>query len=222
MKVIIIGTVRSFKGQFKVPSNADLVALEFLARQNNSVNGSYSIKDIKVTVLDDYYDIFTSDFEGIKESSKLPEFNHLNFMNQHEDLLSASTGTNRTIDGNGSLNVDVKQRNFSHWGVMSTDFIPVNDNVYYNLTLDVAAKDVKQLHPKIFFYDSNKREINWDFVSQGRDGTFEQEFIKTLLIPLGAKYIKLQMWISPNVNTPSSYLLDNVELRKTISLGSCF
>ena len=216
-------TIRSIKGQFKVPSNADLVALEFLAMQNNTANSNYSLKNIKVTPLYDYYDAFTSDFERIKESSSnLSEFNHLNFMNEHKDLLSDSIGTNRTIDGNGSLRVDVKQGNFSYWGVMSTDYIPINDNVYYNLTLDVDAKDVKRLHLKVFYYDSNKEEINWDFVSQGRDGTYKQEYKKILLIPLGAKYIKLQVWISPNADTPSSYLLDNVELRKTLISGVVF
>ena len=97
----------------------------------------------------------------------------------------------------------MKQGNFSYWGVISTDFIPTNDITYYNLTLDVSAKDVKQLHPKVFYYDSNKKEINWDFVFHGKDGTFEQGYKKILLIPLGAKYIKLQMWISPNANTHS-------------------
>ncbi len=43
----------------------------------------------------------------------------------------------------------------------------------YNLTLDVSAKDANQLHSKVIYYDSNKKEIDDDTVFDGRDGTFE-------------------------------------------------
>ncbi len=49
---------------------------------------------------------------------------------------------------------------------------------------------------------------------------------KVISVPLGAKYLKLQMWVTPNTNKPSSYLLDNVVLRniveKTLTPGIVF
>ncbi len=207
------GTMRSFKGQFRVHANADLAALEFFATKNNATNSYYSIKDITIKSPDHAYDVFTSDFERTKRILPKPhESSHLIFINENKDLLSASIAKNGTIAGNGSLRVDVKQGNFSYWGVISTDFIPSNEITYYNLTLDVSAKDANQLHSKVIYYDANNKEISQDTVFDGRDGTFEHSYEKVISVPLGAKYLKLQMWISPNISKPSSDLLDNVKL----------
>jgi len=88
----------------------------------------------------------------------------------------------------------------------------VNDAASYNYTLDVLAKDVNQLHSKVYYYDSNKKEIKWDFVFAGRGGSFKQRYNEFIIPPIGTKYIKLQLWVAPNPKVQSSYLIDNVKL----------
>jgi hypothetical protein len=209
---------KTIKSQFKVPKNTDLVSLQFLAKQNPDRESSYSVQNLEVTPAHKKYDAFTSDFQTKKPSvtpapTPLRQFD---WMNHDKDTLSISE-TNGSY-GNKSLKVDIKQGNFSHWGIVSTDFIPIIEDRSYNLSLDVLAQDVKQLHSKVYFYDSNKTEIKLkeEFVSDGKDGTFEQRYGKSLSAPLGTKYIKLQIWVSPNSKVHSSYLLDNVKLQEII------
>jgi len=104
--------------------------------------------------------------------------------------------------------------NMTNWNTISTDFIPVNEKEYYNLSLYLSAKDVNQLHSKVYYYDSNKTEIKSVFISRGRNGTFEAP--DNLLIPSsnGTKYIQLQVWVRSNPNMSSSYVIDNVQIEK--------
>jgi aldose sugar dehydrogenase len=88
-----------------------------------------------------------------------------------------------------------------------------NDTTYYNYSLDLSAKDVNQLHSKVFYYDSNKKEISWDYIFGGRDGTFKEKFSNTLIPPNGTEYEKLQMWVRPTVGKNASYLIDNVSIQ---------
>jgi hypothetical protein len=132
------------------------------------------------------------------------------------NTMGNNTMGNNTIDnsatGDKSLKVNIKQGNFSYWGIISTDFIPANDNINYNVSLDISAENVIQLHSKVFYFDSNKKEIKWDFIFGGQDGSFEQKYDKSLLSPPGTKYMRLQVWVSPNSETYSSYSLDNVRM----------
>jgi len=137
----------------------------------------------------------------------------INFTNNNKDILSISTETNRPIFGNNSLRVDVKPGNdTTNWNTISTNFIPVNENAYYNTSLYISAKDVNQLHSKIIYFDSNKREIKSVFGYGGRDGTFEYAYQKIHFSPKGAKYMQLQIWVGSNPNMSSSYVIDNVKI----------
>jgi hypothetical protein len=212
-----------FRGQFKVPQNTDFVGLQFFAKQNPDTASSYSIKNLEIIPAYKNYTVFSSDFENQNANENknvsAPKSLKSDWINYQKDILSTQE-TSPAIDGNKSLKVDIKQGNFSHWGILSTDFIPVSAGANYNETFDIFAKDVKQLHSKVFYFDSAKNEIKWDFAFAGRDGSFEQRYNKSLSLPLGTKYIKLQMWVSPNPKMNSSYLLDNVKLEEVVNASN--
>ena len=130
----------------------------------------------------------------------------------NKDILTTSTETNRPISGNSSLRVDVRPFNTTNWNIISTDFIPVNENAHYNTSLYISAKDVIQLHSKILYFDSNKKEIKSAFISDGRNGTFLAPYNIVDSSPNGTKYIKLQVVSRSNPNMSSSYILDNVKI----------
>jgi aldose sugar dehydrogenase len=138
--------------------------------------------------------------------------------NYADQTLSVSKETEKPISGNGSLRVDIRpaatveEAVNSSWSVISTDFIPVKENTYYNYSLDVFGMEVNQLHSKVYFYDSNGTGINSNFFFGGTDGTFKKEFSKSLLSPSNTKYLKIQMWVRQSAGKPASYLVDNVKI----------
>jgi hypothetical protein len=144
----------------------------------------------------------------------------LGWINENKDTLSISTESDGPISGNSSLRVDVQPASTinetvdSPWSVISSDFIPVRDSNYLEYSLNVAAKDVNQLHSKVYYYDSNKKEITWDFIFAGRDGTFQDSFKSSFATPKQAEYLKIQMWVKKSLK-PSSFLLDDVKIQRT-------
>jgi hypothetical protein len=143
----------------------------------------------------------------------------VSWINYDPDTSLVSREINDPISGKASLRVDVQPGYFvnetvdSPWSVVSTDFIPVNENSTYKYSLAVSAKDVNQLHSKVYYYDSNKAEIPIEnFIFDGRDGSFKGTFSNSSLAPIEAKYVQLQMWVRPSVGKNASYLVDNVEI----------
>src|SRR5687768_3319877 len=118
-------------------------------------------------------------------------FTHENmgWINYDQDVLSISTETDSPISGNGSLKVDIRkavnvaETVNSSWSAVSTDFIPIKEDQYYDYGLELSAKNVNQLHSKVIYYDSNKNEINSDYVFRGRDGTFDNKYRNSFLAP---------------------------------------
>jgi glucose/arabinose dehydrogenase len=140
--------------------------------------------------------------------------------------LSVSMETDNPISGNGSLRVDimpaatVEEAVNSSWSLISSGFVPVKENAFYNYSLDVSAKDVNQLHSKVKYYYSNRSEIKEDFIFGGKDGTFEKGFSNSFLSPERTEYIKIQMLTKQSHGKPSIYLIDNVTLEeKKFSAG---
>jgi hypothetical protein len=135
-----------------------------------------------------------------------------------QSLLSTSLESNGPVSGNNSLRVDLKQGNKIGWNILSTDYIPIDDEAYYNASLDISAKDVKQLHSRILYFDSDLKGMTkaTDFVFKGKDGTFQDTFSSSILPPKGAKYLKYQVLTMSTNEKPSSYLLDNVKLDEII------
>src|SRR5687768_5634039 len=225
-------TAKTFSGQFKAPANSDYVVLRFMA-ENISDNGIKSlINDIKISPSSNMLNKFSSDFENEKNYVLLSHFDSegrvllpenssaFNWMNNQKDILSTSLETEGNKNfGNESLKVDIKQGNFSYWGTISTDFIPISENTPYGLSLDVSAKNVNQLHSKIYYFNSSKQELKNELVFGDKDGTFNNALRNTVASPLGAKYLKLQLWVAPNPKMNSSYLLDNVKIEELKGLG---
>jgi len=216
-----------FTGQFRVPTNSNLVALEFLGKENPSRESSYSIKNLEIVPAYEKYNVFSSDFER-KEGVTIPlaTLRNLEWLNYDEAFISTALEKDRPIYGNNSLRVNLKEGDREGWNIISTDFIPINENAYYDASMDISAKDVKQLHSKIIYFDSDKKQMRGveDYIFNGRDGTFDDLYSYSLLPPRGAKYLKFQVLEVANNPIPSSYLLDNVRLDEIIipdiSLGT--
>jgi hypothetical protein len=177
------------------PSGAKYLKLQLWVAPNPKMNSTYLLDNLK-----------------------LEEIKGLDWVNNQKDILSTSleTAANKKNFGNESLRVDIKQGNFSYWGTMSTDFIPIRDNAYYDYRFEVAAKDVNKLHSKVYYYDSMKKEFGEDIAFDEKTGNFEFSGKKSLLPPSGSNYLKLQYWVSPNPIMNSSYFIDNVNLEEVI------
>lgn len=108
-----------------------------------------------------------------------------------------------------SLRLDVKKGNTTNWSVLSTDFIPAITDSSYNFSLDIVAVDVNQLHPKVYSYDSNKSEIDSKIISWAMDGTSNKTFANIFYTPSNTSYVKLQLWVLPNPQKDSYYILES-------------
>ena len=138
--------------------------------------------------------------------------------NYADDTLSVSKETDKSISGNGSLRVHIRpaatveEAVNSSWSVVSTDFIPADKNKDYEYSLNVSALDVNQLHSKVIYYNSSKKEIGSDFIFTGQDGTFSESFSNSFLPHIDTEYIKLQMLVRPALGKNSTYNVDNIKI----------
>jgi len=145
-------------------------------------------------------------------------FGQESWINDANDTLSISGMINNSSSATAPLKVDIRpartiqESTNSPWSVISTDFIPVDFDVDYNLGMQVSAKDVNQLHSKVIYYDSNKKEIGWNFVFGGRDGSFQDEFTYFVLPQMATKFMKIQMWVRPTLEKNGTYTLNDVKL----------
>ena len=135
------------------------------------------------------------------------------WINEDNDTLSTSSD-------NGKLRVDVKPASSvnqtvapSPWNVISTDFIPIKGGGVHNYSLSISADNANRLHSKVIYYDSAKNETFWKFIFSGKNGTFNEEFSKSIFSPPETEYVKLQMLVRPSL-TPSFYVIDNVKIEK--------
>jgi hypothetical protein len=208
---------KKYTGQFKVPKNSDLVYLQFLSKNPNN-ESSYSIKNVEITPAYKKYDLLTLDFERKNNTAPLAALRHSDLLNLDKDLVSTSTETKKPLHGNQSLRVDLKSGVKVGWNTLTTDLIPIANDTNYKASFDVSAKDVKQFHSKILYFDSKQQEIKRSdqYILDGKDGTFEDSFSSALLPPKGAKYLKYQILTRSANQIASYYILDNVNLEETI------
>jgi hypothetical protein len=212
---------RTMTGQFRIPVDADLISLQFISNANSSTNNStkenpyYSISNLQIYPAKEKQTVFNLDFERENSSIPLAALRQEVLTNLDEYVLSTSLDKS-SPPPNTALRANIKQNNATDWSILSTDYIPVNDKKYYNFSLDVSAKDVKQLHAKVNYYDSDKRRIMSDLISVGRDGVFSDTLSSSIVPPLGAKYVKYEILVIPNPAIASSYLLDNLKFEEII------
>jgi hypothetical protein len=215
---------KNLAGQFRVPPNADLMSLQFIANSSNpTVNSSnnntsyYAVGNLQIYPSAEKYDIFSLDFERDEVSIPLAALRQQGLTNRDEDdMLSTSLESYFSTTQSAALRVNIKQDNASDWSILSTDYIPVGDKRYYNFSLDVSAKDVRQLHANVLYYDSDKERIKSEIVSEGRDGTFIETLTSSVLPPLGTKYVRFEILVIPNDEKSSSYLIDNLKFEEII------
>jgi hypothetical protein len=203
-----------FKGDLQIPSNADLIKFQILAKNHNNSNGYFEIKDLRITPSYKKHTVFSSDFEGIDIA--LRNLRALHWVNNDKDLVSTSIVSSEAIGGNNSLKVDLKESNKFGWSSISSENIPINENEFYNVRLDISAKDVKQLHSKILYLDSRKKALNdeGDYIFEGKDGAFHGTFSSSILPPKDAKYLKFRILEKTANPKPASYILDNVKVEE--------
>lgn len=206
--------IRTFEGQFRVPENSDLVALQFFNKSNASIEDSFSINALKISPSHEKYNVFGLDFERKIENIPLASLRKLDWINYDKDSQTTSIETNNPLYGNYSLKVSTEQGNKVGWNVLSTDFVPLKQGSYYAISMDVSAMDVKQLHSIILYYDFNGKEITraTDYIFKGKDGTFRDTFTFSIVPPKEARYLKIQVLTLSSNSKTSSYLLDNVKI----------
>ena len=138
------------------------------------------------------------------------------WINEDNDTLSISSV-------NGSLRMDVKPASNvnetvapSPWSVISTDFIPIKKGVVHNYSLSISANNSNLLHSKVIYYDLNKNETFWKFIFGGRNGTFNEQFSKSIFSPPETEYVKLQVLVRPSL-VPSFYVIDDVKIGLSVN-----
>jgi hypothetical protein len=191
-------------GTLPIPDGTKFLKLQVLSAPNPAKESSYNIDKLGITPLS------------------------VEMWKNYDDKSIISLDTNTPISGKGSLRVDLERQdnndNRAEWSIIATDLIPVNDKSYYNMSMSVSSKNVKQLHSKVVYYDSNKEHIRNlenleeanEIVFPGTDGTFSRSYKFNPSIPLGTKYIQLQMFVSPIFKTGSSYLVDNLKIEEIV------
>jgi hypothetical protein len=141
----------------------------------------------------------------------------LSWINQDRDSLNISKETRNPISGNTSIRVDIPAAKSPRdagangsWSVITTSPMPILAGVLYNYSMELSAKDVNQLHSKVYYLDSSMDEINSNFLSDGTDGTFQKNFSRGFVSPNNTKYQELQLWVKPSIGKNASFLIDNV------------
>jgi hypothetical protein len=187
----------TFKGNITnvhiLPLDTKYIKVQMLTRPNPIKNSSYILDEVRVLPI----------------STK--------GMENYNDLSSTWINHDKPISGNASFGVNVLKGNTLNWNVISTELIPVDDQSYYNVSLKVSAKDVNQLHPKIGFYDENKKqmfslekELLEEIIFPGLDGNFEKSYIAAPILPLGTKYMNIQVLARPSFERDSTYKIDDI------------
>jgi hypothetical protein len=179
-----------------LPPDTKYVKLQLLARPNPTKNSSYILDDAKILPL---------------STTGLENYN---------DLSSTRLNYETPISNKASFRVDVKKDNTLNWSVISTELIPVDDQSYYDVSLKISAKGVHQLHPKIGFYDENRKQLTSlekepleEIIFPGLNGNFKKNYTATPLLPLGTKYMNIQVLTRPNLGSDSMYQIDDIQVK---------
>jgi len=138
--------------------------------------------------------------------------NSINFTNLSPQFLNHSI-SEKAKEGKHSLQVEVVKGNTWDWKVISTDYLPIKPDNWYQYKIWISGKDVNGLHSKVIYYNETKGEIKADYIIGGQNGTFDwKEFSANFLSPSDARYIQIQFWVWQNNKTNSYYWIDDVRV----------
>jgi hypothetical protein len=229
MNSIYLRSNSSLFGQLKVPKTADLLRLELLNGYHNGHNQSnltptnlndlaknsdYFIESVKLFPARRDQVMIMSDFDRSNPSVSLAELRRPIWINHDENSLSTSTDTKNPISGTGSLRVNVRQGNESEWSTITTDHLPIDDRSLYKFSMNVSAQDVEQLHGRISYFDENKGKLGGDYITRGKDGTYEDVYLASIVPPMGAKYLRFEILIKPVTTGHTSYAIDDMKFEE--------
>ncbi|MDK2373316.1 MAG: hypothetical protein QI197_08075 [Candidatus Korarchaeota archaeon] len=131
---------------------------------------------------------------------------------KHPDILSIHLSPTAK-HGKWSLLVTVSRGKGIPWKIISTDYLRVEPNRWYQVRAWVEGRDVVGLHGKIYYYDENKSYLGLDYLFLGRSGTFDwREFSVNVLTPQRTRYVKVQFWIRQNESSSSCYRIDDIRI----------
>ena len=209
---------KNIEGQFSVPNDADLATIKFDMHSNNntSLNNQALTAIVNIYPSKIKHSVYSAEFELNKNNISIPlgKLRQLEWLNYDKDIVSTTIDGTSHLDGNYSLSVNTNASQKDGWNIISTDFIPIHNDRYYNASLRISASDVSQLHSRILYFDSEKRLIaeGTEYVFREHDGTFRDNFASSILPPLNARYLKLQVLTLSDNPKPSKYVVDDVKL----------
>jgi hypothetical protein len=210
-----IGAEKTFSWQFKTPRNNDLYSFIVAVNDNSNSTNSYTFKNLELSSDDNSSKLLELDFEDKGGFVPLAVLRQSQFQGHHDDFLSIYPEQGKPLSGNSSLGITIpKSGKVTDWATVSTDFIPIYDNSYYNFSMDISTKDIRQLHVKSLFYDTNEKRIGQEIVYNGRDGTFADSVSSSLIPPKGAKFMRVEILAGQNTKGDSSYIVDNVLIQE--------
>ena len=117
------------------------------------------------------------------------------------------------IEGKNSLQIKIAKGDNWGWKIISTDYLPIKPDNWYQYVVWLSGKDVNGTHSKVIYYNETMNEIKSDFIFTGQSGTFGwKNFSSVFLSPTNAKYIKIQFWVWQNNETESYYWIDDIKV----------
>jgi hypothetical protein len=213
--------IKTLKGEFKAPYNSDLVGFQFFVNKNDTINENFAIDRLDIYPANREYDVLNANFEPEKDHVPLGALRKFSWFNFDKDTQSTALERSSNSEGNYSLKVTLADSKKDGFNVLSSDLVPISDGAYYIANLDIAASDVKKLHSRIIYFDSNAKMMTGsvDYIFKEKDGTFNGTFSSGVLPPLGAKYFKVQiLTLSANPKS-STFILDSVKINEIADLN---
>lgn len=103
------------------------------------------------------------------------------------------------------------------WQVVTSDKIKVLENTGFTLQLQLVAHKVKQLHPKILYFDQAGVLVESEFVFGGQDGKFKKKVSFDFITPPKIDTFQIQLWALENPEAESRYLIKRIALYQRLT-----
>jgi hypothetical protein len=156
------------------------------------------------------------DFERKPANTPLALLRHSDWINHDEDALNLSRELNNPISGNNSIRVDVNPVDRTSWSVLSTDYIPITDDSYYEFSMDIRGKNVDNFHVRAQYYDSNKTRIDREIIYDSSRDSFDDKFAASIIPPESTGFLRFEVLVAPDYSRHGNYIIDNANVDEVI------